>query len=101
MAKSVYCIYTCDVWKDKSSMRLCAVCTTLKHVRRIILTGIKNEVFSFGHEDGGSFKTRAKRFRDTFDKAVLSGDADQVWRVLGRVDYAYVEVVTVNENPFV
>lgn len=100
MAKSVYCIYTCNAWKDKSSMHLCAVCTTLKHVRRIILAGIKNEIFSFDHDNGDSFKTRAKHFRDAFDKAIMDSDKDQTLHVLARVNYAYVEEVAVNENPF-
>lgn len=100
MAKTVYCIYACNTWKDRSSMRLCTVCTTLKHVRRIILAGIKNEVFSFDHNDGDSFKTQAKHFRDAFDKSIMDSDKDQALRVLAQVNYAYVEEVAINENPF-
>lgn len=101
MSKTVYIIYTCDQWKTKSSMRLCAVCTTLKHVRRIVSAGIKNKAFSFDHEYGDSYATCAKTFRTAFDGATQIGGEDQVMDVLGRVDYAYVEPVIVNENPFV
>jgi len=69
-------------------------------MRRVISTGIKNEVFSFDHEHGDSFAKRAKAFRSAFDKAALEGDEDQVLRMLGHVDYALVETITVNENPF-
>lgn len=100
MKKDIYCIYTCDEWRSTNSMRLSAVCTNLKHVKRIITDGIKREVFVFDSSDNTSFDKQAANFRQTWDEALKSG-IEMAIEVTSQLKYGHVVRMTVNENPFI
>lgn len=98
MSKEVYCIYTCDAWKDRSSMALQAVCTSLTKLRAIISNGIRAELFCFDDEDL-SFDKQAKQFRDAYN-AEQANTGTIPTATLDRVKYVYVETAVLNDNPF-
>lgn len=99
MKKDIYCIFTCDEWRSTNSMRLVAVCTNLKHVKRIISDGIKREVFVFDSDENVSFVKQAANFRRAWDEAIEDG-ADTAIDVIDRLKYGHIIAMTPNENPF-
>lgn len=99
MSKQVYCVFTCNAWKEHSSMHLQAVCTSLTKLRTIISDGIRAEFFCFDDEDT-SFKKQAKLFRAAFNNERMSCGESLPEETLNRVKYAYVETAVLNDDPF-
>lgn len=99
MSKQVYCVYTCNGLKERSSMRLQAVCTSLTKLRTIVSDGIRAEFFCFDDEHT-SFKKQAKLFRTAFNEERETYGEMLPETTLNRVKYAYVETAELNDNPF-
>lgn len=99
MSKQVYCVFSCNAWKEYSSMRLQAVCTSLTKLRTVISDGIRAEVFCFDDESAPP-KKQAKLFRDAFNEECAAYGEIFPGTTLDRVKYAYVETAELNDNPF-
>ena len=93
----VYCVFTCDAWKSQSSMNLCTVCTSASALRRVLLDGIRNEVFDFG-DDSATFAKNAKKFAAAWHQNQVGNSIP--WDVVNNVKYAFVEEAITNSNPF-
>lgn len=98
MAKTVYCLFNCNEWKERSSMRLCAVCTSLSKLRAIIASGIRSEVYLYQRTDATSARKQEKQFKADWKNAIQNGESPL--DLLDSLQYAYVEEVVQNKNPF-
>lgn len=79
-------------------MRLCAVCTSLSKLRTIIASGIRSEVYLYQRTDATSARKQEKQFKADWKNAIQNGESPL--DLLGSLQYAYVEEVVQNKNPF-
>lgn len=98
MGREVYCIFSCDEWKSKESMRFLSVCSSLSKLRQVLFSGIKTAVFEYDDGKRGSFSQQSKRFRNDWRTEMTQTVFPDV--TVDAVKYAYVEICTLNENPF-
>ncbi len=99
MAKKLFCVFTCNEWKERTSFRLSGVYSSLTKLKAAIASGIRNEVFLYNRTDATSAQAQEKQFKADWGKAIKAGDS--VLSLLDNTTYLYVDVVRVNENPFV
>lgn len=90
MAKKIYVIMTCNEWKEFSSMRIYAACSSLTKLRALLARGIEKNFFSYGTESI-SFKKQAKKFRtDCREAAKTTFPEDSLLALFKEVKYAHV-----------
>lgn len=97
MARRIYVIMTCNEWKEFSSMRIYAACSSLTKLRALLANGIEKNFFFYGAENV-SFKKQAKKFRmDCREAAKTTFSEDNLLALFKEVKYAHVFDVTDGE----
>ena len=88
---------TCNEWKEYSSMRIYAACTSLEMLQSLMSDGIRRDLFSYGGEDVSS-EEQAQKFCEAWRNAMGTLEPEyELLRVCGDVKFAFVAAVTDGE----
>lgn len=88
--KKIYLFYTCNAWKEHSSMRLVVATTSLQKLKSIIIKKIKDGDVAYIEEEW-SITKQLKEFREDWKNCNIE-------EVLERMEYGCIDIVNDGEE---
>ncbi len=89
--KNIYILYTCNEWKEYSSMSLVVASTSIRRIKSIIIQKIKDDDMEYKRGWNDISKTKQiKMLREDWNEKGSNF-------VFDNLDYGYVEVVADGE----
>ena len=87
--KQIFVLFSCDEWKDYSSMRLCGASTSATKLKSMVISEIKEKNMIYGDESSPK-SAQIKAIRKAFKEKSPSEINDQLI-------YGYIETVNDGE----
>lgn len=102
MAKNkIILVYTCNIWKDTSSMTLCMATTDISRVRTALRKGLKENIFEYKTGDEASAQKQLAKLKQYWDER-FGSDAhgqpsefqeEDLRELNNYMDYVFIDVV--------